>query len=191
MADEPCSSAPEALDAANATFRVLAKAQHIFTIMSELHSTDAYVTRQPSSQILFMLRSPERTKTIQEMCALFRACTFSAVKLKAIAPAQNHQQASSTRPAAPSGVSAAGVPMSQGQMAVTNEQADVAMSSTSEAPAAEASSPSKPSTSSPSMLANAKALKTVLVTIPDSTKSFLQGKLVLGHSAARILICQP
>lgn len=136
--------------------------------MSELHSTDAYVTRQPSSQILNMLRSPERTKTIQEMCALLRACTFAAVKLKGMSPTASRTPALPTTESVTGNVAPASVE--------STGTADSAMSSAHSAIPVEQTSTNKDVAWPASTSANAKALKTVLVTIPDSLKSFLQGE---------------
>lgn len=153
------------------------KAQHVLTIMSELHSTDAYVTRQPSSQILSLLRNPERTQTIQELCGLLRACTFAAVKLKGISPNSGTASlASSLQSTASQGASQP----TPGATPNETAGADVAMSTAGANSAAvdAGKAAAWPATTS----ANAKALKMVLVAIPDSLKSFLQGKARSTHS---------
>lgn len=177
--------AAEDVDEANKTFRTLVKAQHVLTIMSELHSTDAYVTRQPSSQILSLLRVPERTKTIQELCGLLRACTFAGVKLKVYAPGgpKDDSQTKSINPTTSNSTSGSTSTAPEASMTISEagpatSTTDIVMSNARPLFEMPDLAKNKDGSYAAPSVANLKALKTVFMTIPDSLRSFLQGKRI-------------
>lgn len=89
-------------------------------------------------------------------------------------PAPNHPQSSSAASGTSATADVSGDAVLQAGSA--GEPSDVAMTSGPGADVNEPANSSKASTCSAGTIANAKALKTVLMTIPDSTKSFLQGE---------------
>ena len=161
---------PDALRSANTLFRALVKMQVILTIMSELHSVDTYMSRQPSTQLLSMLKGPDEMKIIQDLCALQKACVLSNVRLKASMPASQKPPfataAFSSEIARPISQE---VPIDVATATRPNE-GDISRGEVA-APAPEPCWPE-------SKNRNAKALRQVLSSIPDSLKAFLHG----GHS---------
>jgi E3 ubiquitin-protein ligase HUWE1 len=160
------------LTAANVLFRGIVKAQLVITILSELYSLETYVSRQPSTQLLSTLRSSEELKAIHDMCALHRACVLTNVKLKASMPA-------SAKPASP--FSAASEKSAENAIeppAASTKEVTAASEggSTSQLAAAGARSSEQKQDWSDGKLKNAKSIKTVLSSIPDSLRYFFQGK---------------
>lgn len=143
--------------------------------MSELHSTDAYGTRQPSSQILNLLRGAEETKALQELLSLHRACIYTTVKLKSVMP-------SLARPTLSSMV--VGDTTEAQQVGSEGNEVNPLRSSTVDAVMGNAAAPVMASAEQASQdvewseakSKNARSLKQVLMSIPDSLKSFLQGE---------------
>ena len=166
---------PEALAEANKLFRAIVRAQLIITILSEMNAADNYTPRQSSTQLLNTLRAGEELKGIHDLIALHRACTLANVRLKASLPdsARSTLAASATTNAPP--VTDAAV-----SSAMTETTSDNALATATAPSAASASSavpvPLGTSEWPESKLKNAKALKTVLTTIPDALKLFLQGE---------------
>lgn len=169
----------EQLEQANTLFRNLVKCQLLIGILSELHAIDSYMSRQPSQQMLATLRSSEEVKTIHELCALQRAAVLSVVRLKASTP-------NSARPAVKPEAATKATQSAEVGSATGETQAEDEAAVASEAPMAGSEAtgtvlePEKPSQPWPeSKNKNAKALKQVLTSIPDSMRLFLQGVMSL------------
>ena len=166
----------EALLSANTLFRALVRTQLIVTIISELHSPDTYTSRQPSTQLLSTLKSPEEIKTIHDLCALQRACVLSNIRLKATMPSA-HRNAL--------GVGATPPMASQPSSDVTMDQAISATTTAATVSREPAAEPQLNSKWPDAKGKNAKALKQVLSSIPESFKMFLQGMLFSLAPACR------
>ena len=169
---------PEALTEANKLFRAIVRAQLIITILSEMNAADNYTPRQSSTQLLNTLRAAEELKGIHNLIALHRACTLANVRLKASLPDSARSTLAASATASAPAVTDAAVSSAMTEPANDTIVAEAMAPSTASTGAALPAS-SGASEWPESKLKNAKALKTVLTTIPDALKLFLQGELYL------------
>jgi E3 ubiquitin-protein ligase HUWE1 len=164
----------EALTSANEVFRRLVKSQLILAILSELHSMDTYMSRQPSTQLLANLKSADDSKLIHDFCAIYRACILSHVCLKAQLPESSKAKSLLTPIVA--------------QVEASAMETDSGPSSTqlpqTVAPEGTGSEPEKDKAVDwpDNKLKNAKALKQVFTAIPEAIKTFLQGVMTIHNS---------
>lgn len=145
--------------------------QVLLAIASELWSVDAYMSQQPSAQLLSMLKGPSQIELLHNLCALHRACAFAQISVKHAAAA-----AMITSRNTASTMSAREAPEAPVLSPLDPSLPSPALDLGSFLPSATAS---RRSTWPEAQSKNAKALRSVFGTISDSIRIFLKGIMSL------------